>query len=258
MGTYAILLLLVITMALAIVIFLKVNEILRELRTPVVKKLNPEFNKQGRRVNMQDSRPGQNRDNRPPQNPQRSQAPAGVTATAPRPLQANAPTEQNRDNREGRDNRGDRDRNSRDGRGDRNGRDRDRNSRDGRGDRNGRDRDRNRRPQEMMGNDSADFATQLPVEPTVLTGTLDTPLSRPQSEGRPAFEARRPLESRISEPVVRENTAAPVTDVSSEAGHSEGGDYDSSRMRHGRRPVVRKVPGLEPESPAAPTTPANG
>lgn len=246
-------LLLAAVLVLCLVILAKISKILNELRTPVVKKLNPEFNKQGRRVNLQDNRP-QNRDNRPQQNQQRP----GTPGAGPRP-QGGAPEQnrENRDNRDNRDNRGDRDRN-RDGRGDRDrnrdGRgDRDRN-RDGRRDNRG-DRDRNRRPSEIFGNESAESATQPSVEGT--SAPVEAPVQRSPYDSRPNLEGRRPLETRNTEPAVVESSyQAPAA---SEASTSDAPEFDPSRMRHGRRTVVRKVAGLEPEAaPATPETPANG
>lgn len=239
-------LMLAVVLVLNLVILVKITTILRELRTPVVKKLNPDFNKQGRRVNLQDSRP-QNKDNRPQQSSQRPGQP-GIN-NGPRPQ-----GEQNRDNREGRDNR-DRNRDGRDNR-DRNrdGRDgRDNRSRDGRDrNRDGRDnRDRNRRPQEIYGNDSAEAATQPVVAEPAQNFSTEI------SMGRPPLEGRRPLDTRNSEPPVMETPVqAAFTDAPAA---SESPEFDPSRMRHGRRTVVRKPLAVEDSAPAAsPETPANG
>jgi len=207
-----------------------------------VKKLHPDFNKQGRRVNMQDVRPGQNRDNRPQQNAQRP----GFPGSGPRP-QGAAPEQnrgENRENREGRDSRDGR-RDNRDGRGDRN---RD-GRRDGRGDRNrdgrgDRNRDGRERRPEIMGNETSEQA----FVPSEAPASVETEV-RTSFDSRPSLEGRRPLEPRTTEPVVSESASVQSSEAPVAA--SEGVmDFDPSRIRHGRRPMIRKTPALE-----EPTTP---
>jgi hypothetical protein len=236
--------LLVAILVLGLAILVKVMDVARMLRTPEVKKLNPDFNKQGRRVNLQDSRPAQNpsRDSRPQQGPQRGNFQTGT----PRPAQQSAtpeigrePRRDGRPDRPDRDGRGDRDRN---GRGDR-----DRN-RDGRGDRD-RNRDRARRS-EVFGNESSEQQPAPVAEP--VASPLNTELG---SSGR------RPLESRATDPVVAVSYETQnVAPVVSEGSSSDAMDFDPSRIRHGRRPTVKKPLGFEGETtPAqAPTPASNG
>jgi len=250
-------LLLAAILVVTLVALVKVNAVQRMLRTPEVKKLNPDFNKQGRRVNMQDVRSGQNRDNRPQQNPQRPAQPG----PGPRP-QGGAPEQnrgegrgdnrgenrgENRDGRrDGRDGRGDRNRDGRrDGRDNRDGR------RDGRGDRN---RDGRERRPEIMGNE-----VEQQVAVAAEAQSSNESVGRPSFEGRPPVEGRRPLEPRFTEPAVSESSSHVSTEASSAPAASEGAmDFDPSRIRHGRRPMVRKNPAVEAAEPAAPTTPSVG
>jgi len=248
-----VLVVLAIVLVLNLVILVKILGVTRMLRTPEVKKLNPDFNKQGRRVNLQDVRPGQSRDNRPQQNPQRSSLPG----SAPRP-QGGTPEQGrdgSRDNRDGRvdrnrDGRGDRDRN-RDGRGDR-----DRN-RDGRGDRD-RNRDgrgdRSRRP-EMQSNESAEQVQGSQAYASELGASVaqSAPAVSETQVQRPSFEGRRPLEPRTQEPEVVLSQGSLEATQAPESSATESADFDPSRMRHGRRTIVRK-PLLVDEAPAAPTT----
>lgn len=225
--------LLVAVLVLNLVILVKVGNVIRMLRTPEVKKLNPDFNKQGRRVNLQDSRPGQNpsRDNRnPQQNPQRGSFQQGSRPGQPAGQADAGRDQQRRDGRPDRGDRNDRDRN----RGDR---DRNRGDRD----RNRGDRDRSRRS-EIYGNESAEHQSAAATEPEN-SSQVQAPSSEPQIGGR------RPLETRNTEPAYAPaESSAPA---SAESGASEGGaEFDPSRIRHGRRPIVKKTPGMESEAPA--------
>lgn len=259
---YITLLLVAANTGLGIYALTRINALYVELRTPIVKKLSSDMNlkpsSSRRPVGAQEmaARQGNNgRDNRnnggnnanPNKDRQKDnrgdrrdvQQPVAVQQPA---VQAEAP----RENRENRDRDGrNRDGRDRDGR-NRDGRDRDGRNRDGR-DRDGRNRDgrgdRARRPQEMMSNDNgsevASFeATEAPVQERIV------------SEGRPSIEGRRPLEPRfqpevaVAESAV-ESSAAVIVDATDAAP-----EFDPSKMRHGRRSMVKKAPAFEDDTPA--------
>lgn len=245
---YVNLLLLVANLGLVIYALVRINALYVELRTPIVKKLSADLNlkpsSSRRPVGPQEMAARQGNNNRDQRNQQgnkdrqkdnrgerREQQPAAAAPVQAQQGEANRNREgrENRENRDGRDNR---DRN-RDNRGDRN--------RDNRGDRNRDNRgDRNRRPQEMMGNDAV-------AESSVTEGAEAVAVER--TETRPSFEGRRPLEPRFAPeaPVANESVAA-VESAAPAVEASEAPEFDPSKMRHGRRNMIKKSPAFEDET----------
>ncbi len=237
---YVNLLLLVANLGLVIYALVRINALYVELRTPIVKKLSADLNlkpsssrrpvgpqemaaRQGNNNRDNRNQPGNKDRQKDNRGERRDQQPA-VAAPAQAP-QGEAP--RNRDSRENRENRDGRDRN-------RDSRDR---NRDGR-DRNRDSRDRNRRPQEMMGNEGGSEATAAEGAEAVVVE---------RTESRPSFEGRRPLEPRFAPeaPVANESVAAveaPAVEV------SEAPEFDPSKMRHGRRNMIKKAPAFEDET----------
>lgn len=230
-------------LAISALVLVKVNEVARELRTPVVKKLNPDFSKQARKVQVPENRGNNpNRDNRPLQQGQRPAAQG---------QQNGQPSARPQQSGENRDNRGERNDRNRDNRGDRNRDNRGDRNRDNRGERRDNRGERNRRP-EIMGNESAESSPSLADE-----ASTESVLTQRTIEVRPTSEGRRPLEPRTTE-------VAPVASVSSVSAESsvapaatESVDFDPSRMRHGRRPQLRRNPALDDVAPEAPASTPN-
>lgn len=239
---YITLLLLVANIGLVVYALTRINALYLELRTPIVKKLSSDMNlkpsNSRRPVGPQEmaARQGNNgRDNRNAGSNSSKDRSKDSRGTERREAQAAvaAPAGESREPREGRDRN-------------REGRDRNRDSRDRNRGRDNRDRNRERRPQEIMGNEgssesTSEFASTAPVT------------ERPVNEGRPAFEARRPLEPRF-QPEVQASEASVAPVVAPVVESSEAPEFDPSKMRHGRRSMVKKAPAFEDSAPAETTT----
>lgn len=247
------LLLLLANTGLVIYALIRINALYVELRTPIVKKLNPDMNlkssnsrrpvgpqemaaRQGN--NNRDNRNNSLNQNKDRQKDNRGDRPQQPVAQQPSQAaaQGEAPRGENRDRDRNRDGR--RDDRNRDGR-----------NRDGRRDDRNRDgRDRNRRPQEMMGND-------VGAETATTDASAEAPVTeRVVSEGRPSFEGRRPLEPRF-QPEVSVATESVSESTAPVAVESEAPEFDPSKMRHGRRSMVKKSPAFEEDaSTEAPNT----
>jgi hypothetical protein len=222
--------LLIAVIVLNVVVLVKVNKLFQELRTPIVKRLTPELIK-GRKINVQEPRNSNNRESRTQQlgNNSQRQNTGSVKQAATNVGQSEQRSEQRPD----RNNRNDRhDRNDRNDRHDRNGR----NNRNGRRDRG------ERRPLELQGNEAAEPAQTDAVQSTPANvSSFSTPVENIQTA---SAGGRRPLEPRTSEPVVSANVTTEVS-APETADRAEGMDFDPTRMRHGRRTVVKKPPSFE-------------
>lgn len=240
---YITLLLLVANIGLVVYALTRINALYLELRTPIVKKLSSDMNlkpsNSRRPVGPQEmaARGNNARDNRNTNSNSSKDRSKDSRGTERREAQATAsataPATESREPREGRDRN-------------REGRDRNRDGRDRNRGRDNRERNRERRPQEVMGNEGASesHSESAPIAPVS---------ERPVNEGRPAFEARRPLEPRFQPEVqASEASVAPVAAPVVES--SEAPEFDPSKMRHGRRSVVKKAPAFEDSTPAETTS----
>lgn len=201
-----------VAVILCIVILTKVNKLLTMLRTPIFKKLTPDMNlkpSSRRPISAQEmAQRGERKENRQNNGKDR-------------------PAKENRENRENRSaDKPQRDRNEqREGRGNR----RDR-----------RDRNNNRREMNVDAQAAAVEAPAAAAAPVAAS-----------TEAAPAAEARRPLAPRI--PV--ETPAAPAAPVAAPAApaaepavEAVETTFDPSKVRYGRRNVIKKAPELADEA----------
>lgn len=197
-----------VAVILCFVILKKVNKILDNLHTPIVKKLTPDMN---------------------------------LKPNTRRPISAQEMAQ--RGDRNNKDNRN-KDRQNKDNRGDKNasaqqGQNRDRNEqRQDRGPRRDRRDGRPDRPRREFNAETP--AAEAPAAPVA---------EAPVAVEAPATEARRPLAPRIpvetpAAPVVE---AAPVPSVSEENVTPVETVFDPTKVRYGRRNVIKKAPELSDE-----------
>jgi hypothetical protein len=238
--TFVLLLLQAATLGLVVYVLLQLQNLFREVRTPVVRQkgqLPADFRDRLRTMPRpsgeapksgseapSDNREGRNRDDRGPRE--------------------GRDRDRNRDDRGPREGR-DRDRN-RDDRGPREGRDRDRN-RDDRGPREGRDRDRNRddrgpRPPRTENAPVAE-TSPAPAADVAESAPAAAPVATPAAA--PSFGGRRPLG-----PVSSSAGAAAVESSSSSdalAPSSMAQPVAENPIRHGRRALPKPKPRFDDE-----------
>lgn len=201
-----------VAVVLCIVILVKVNKLLTMLRTPIFKKLTPDMN----------LKPN-------------SRRPISAQEMAQRGERNNKENRQNKErpNKDNRENRGQQNQAQQ-----QQGRDRNEQRQD-RGPRRDRREGRPERPRR-----EANAENQVAAEQTA---PVATEAHAPAAEA--PVEARRPLAPRIpvetpAAPAVEVAPAAPVAEAPVEAAETT---FDPSKVRYGRRNVIKKAPELSDE-----------
>lgn len=201
------LILAVIAVVLGVIILSKVNKLTTMLRTPIIKKLSPDMNLK----------------------------PSSRHAVSAQEMASRG----DRNNKDNRNNSSSKDRNNKD------------NNRPDRSNVNARNVNDRRDRRQNNRNDRLPRTETTPVQENIPAFSSAEQPSQVQNQPRqpqpqPQVEARRPLTPRIQvevpvAPVVSAPIAAPVS------AETAVNDFDPSKVRYGRRNVVKKLPELADE-----------